>query len=372
MILNNLFEPAITEIKSNKSIRESGKLICIPWDGLPKFSQIIPGVEKKRYTICTANSKVGKTQITDFMFMYEPLNFILNNPDCGLDIKILYFSLEISKKAKIHSIISNRLFTKHKIKIPPDELLSKYKDSVLNDEIIQLIENDVEYMNYVQTKLEIIDHIRNPYGIYKYCRNYFHSNGVVEYDEIETDIGTIKSVKNYIPNNPNLITIILIDNYNNLQSEKGGDLHSAIHKFSSDYAITLRDKYEACIAAVQQQAAAKENQQFTNKGNLIDVALRPSPDGLGDCKLSGRDVDYMFGLFAPHRYQIPNWSGYDLTTMKDNYRELSLSLNRHGSGFVTDHLYFDGKVNFFRELPDPLKEKNKMDMIYNKIIKNEL
>lgn len=312
-----------------------------------------------------------KTQITDFMFMYEPLNFLLDNPNSGLDVKILYFSLEISKQAKSTSIISNRLYNAHRIEIAPDELLSKYKDKILDDEILQLIEDDNEYYDYIESKVEIIDHIRNPYGIYKYCKDYFHKNGTVEYDEIEIDTGIIKSVKSYTPNNPDLITIILIDNYNNLQSEKGGDLHSAIHKFSSDYAITLRDKYEACIAAVQQQAAAKENQQFTNKGNLIDAALRPSPDGLGDCKLSGRDVDYMFGLFAPQRYQIATWGGYDLSIMKDNYRELSLSLNRHGSGFTTDHLYFNGKVNTFKELPPALSKDGyntpEIEVIYKKL-----
>lgn len=62
MINNSLFKPAVDEIKRNKEIRESGKLICLPWNNLPKFSKLIPGVEKKRYTICTANSKVGNTQ----------------------------------------------------------------------------------------------------------------------------------------------------------------------------------------------------------------------------------------------------------------------------------------------------------------------
>lgn len=63
----------------------------------------------------------------------------------------------------------------------------------------------------------------------------------------------------------------------------------------------------------------------------------------------------MLGLFAPVRYGIEEYpmrasGGYDITKLRDNYRELSVLLNRRGSGFINSHLYFNGAVNYFCEL----------------------
>lgn len=365
------YNEALQEISTNRQKREKGELICIPWANLPKFSKVIPGIEKSRYTIVTANSKVGKTQLTDFMYMYEPLNFIRQNPDCGIDVNILYFSLEISRKAKYHTIMSNRLYTEHGIELDTQNLLSKFNNYILPEEIETLIKDDKDYYDFIDSKVQIFDTIRNPFGIYKKCKDYFEQNGTLIYDDYEIGDKVVKGVKEYAPNNPNLTTIIIIDNYNNLLPEKGGTLFSAIQKFSSDYALTLRDMFQASLVAVQQQASATETQQFTNKGQLIESKLRPSPDGLGDCKLSARDVDYLIGAFAPHRYNIKSWAGYNLTQMPDKYRELSISLSRHGSGFISDHLYFNGKSNYFFELPNS-KETEKINKIYTQIKNGEL
>lgn len=36
-----------------------GKINCIPW-GFPRFEEELPGIEKGKYYLITANSKVGK------------------------------------------------------------------------------------------------------------------------------------------------------------------------------------------------------------------------------------------------------------------------------------------------------------------------
>ena len=55
-----LFDIVYDKMMENKSIRESGKLIALPWTDIPQLNTIIPGIEKERYTIVTASSKVGK------------------------------------------------------------------------------------------------------------------------------------------------------------------------------------------------------------------------------------------------------------------------------------------------------------------------
>ncbi|MFW5794660.1 MAG: hypothetical protein ACOCV1_04160 [Bacillota bacterium] len=53
-----LYNKVFSSIKENKSKRERGEIISIPWSGLPKLSKAIPGVIKENYCIVTANQKV--------------------------------------------------------------------------------------------------------------------------------------------------------------------------------------------------------------------------------------------------------------------------------------------------------------------------
>ena len=118
--------------------------------------------------------------------------------------------------------------------------------------------------------------------------------------------------------------------------------HETMSKFSHEYCLSMRDRWQYHVVNIQQQAMEQEKQQFTFKGESIIDKLRPSADGLGDCKLTGRDVNYMFGLFAPDRYkQITEYQGYDINKLRDNYRELSIILNREGSGFINIDLFFN-------------------------------
>lgn len=62
----------------------------------------------------------------------------------------------------------------------------------------------------------------------------------------------------------------------------------------------------------------------------------------------------MFGLFAPHRYKIENYEDYNIDLLGDNYRELSVILNRSGTGFINLDLFFHGACNYFHKLPSKM------------------
>lgn len=53
-----IFDRVHKELKENKQNRLDGKVNAIPWLSMPKLSNVLPGVQQKRYTIVTANSKV--------------------------------------------------------------------------------------------------------------------------------------------------------------------------------------------------------------------------------------------------------------------------------------------------------------------------
>jgi len=318
---------------------------------------------------------LGKTKLADFLFLYNPYEYTLLKTS-NIKIKIFYFSLEVSKDEKIRQYLSYRLFKDHKICISPEKIMSKFQKYILDDNIEKLLDSYDEHMNDFESKVTIIDNIRNPFGIFKYMRDYAYNNGKY-YSKAGESINpkdfndpnesvrkkALETVDRYIPNDPNEYVIVITDHLSLLQPEKGDDLWSSIFKFSSDYCLAMRDRWKYSVINIQQQAADQEKQQFTFKGDSIVAKLRPSPDGLADCKLTQRDCNIMLGLFAPHRYKIDDYENYDIQKLGDNYRELTILLNRSGSGGLNLDLYFNGASNFFAKLPHP----ENMEKMYNHI-----
>jgi replicative DNA helicase len=90
-----LFNKTLNYIQNRRERLLSGKINCIPW-GLSRFEEESPGIEQGKYYLITANSKVGKTQITDFLFLYNTIKQVIDN-DLNINLKIFYFSLEIKQ-----------------------------------------------------------------------------------------------------------------------------------------------------------------------------------------------------------------------------------------------------------------------------------
>jgi hypothetical protein len=90
---NSLFQRVYKNLENRRQRLITGKVNCIPW-GFPRFEEESPGIEKGKYFLMSANQKVGKTQITDWLFVYSPILQILDN-DLNIKLKIFYFSLEI-------------------------------------------------------------------------------------------------------------------------------------------------------------------------------------------------------------------------------------------------------------------------------------
>lgn len=105
--------------------------------------------------------------------------------------------------------------------------------------------------------------------------------------------------------------------------------------------------------------------QESNENQKLNK-LKPTLDGLGDCKATAQDADLIMGLYTPFRYNIREYEGYDITKFRDHIRFLEVLGGREGGGGDICPLYFDGAVNFFRELPLP-NEKETLAIIYKQI-----
>lgn len=361
-----LFNRVYSNLVTRKERLENGKINCIPF-GLPRFEEELPGVEQRTYYQITANTKVGKTQITDYLFMYKPLLYAYENRD-QVRLKIFYFSLEMSKEQKYQQMLCFTLFVMSKgtIRITPRDLRSTRINKPLPDRILEIIKTDEyqEFFKFFEETVVFIDDIRNPYGIYDFCRKYAQTNGVQHkrmHQFVDNKTGEITEQEvddYYAPNDPEEYVEIIVDHMALLSPEKGGTVRDAMVKFSSDYAIKLRNKYNYCPIGIIQQAAAQESND-----NMKLNKLRPTLDGYGDAKVIARDADVIIGLFSPYRFSIPAYLGYDVTKWQDNIRFMEIIAGREGGGGTVSPLFFDGGVNYFSELPKP-EDAEALDLNY--------
>lgn len=292
-----------------------------------------------------------KTQIADWLFLYNTIRQVIDN-NLNIRLKIFYFTLEMSKEQKMLSAFSNILYVKEGIRIAPKDLRSTKADNILSDEILEIISKYEVYFNKIEEIVEFIDDIRNPTGIYYFMRDYAHANGT-QHTRIINIKGKDTEIDDwYEPNDPEEYVMVFIDHISLISTEsKDGrqlNLHESIVQLSSNYLIRLRNKFGYIPVVIQQQAASQESVD-----NMKVNRLKPTLDGLGDCKLTQRDADVILGLFSPFRHEIPEYMGYDIRFFRDNIRFLEIIGGREGGGGTTCPLYFDGAVNYFKELPTP-------------------
>lgn len=368
-----IFDRVVEQMETNKNLREEGRHINIPLP-FPRMSRYLPGIQKGRYYIITANSKVGKSQIADYLFLYNPFKFITRNKT-NIKLKIFYFTLEMNKEEKMKQAISHFLFDHDpKIILAPEKMDSQYADYILDKAALDKVKALRDEFARFEDCVEFVDSVRNPFGIYEHIRAYAESHGTYVMKEKEFEITResgekvteVRRVRDYyIPHNPDEYVIVIIDHASLITAEvvdgKRQSLHEAIFSLSSNYLVRMRNVWNYIPVLIQQQAAATESVE-----NLKLNKLQPSADGLGDCKLTARDADVMLGLFSPFRHKIPEYERYDLRLLRDNHRELSVIMNRRGSSVATQ-LYFDGAVNHIEELP--LVGSHELAMLYEHLRK---
>lgn len=370
-----MIKRVIDKLKDNRERRLSGDVIAIPWS-LPRLSRVLPGISQGRFNLISANSKVGKTQACDFLYMYQPIEWYLANQNKGVKLKILYFSLEMAKEEKITAVISYKLFKDYGVIVSPENLQSMFNGYILDDKILRIIESTPfqKWLEQFESIVSFYDDTRNPFGIFNIVKTYAENNGKYVYkqrifkDPLTGENKEKTVIDYYIPNDPNEYVIIIVDHISLLTPEKGESLREAMGRFSSEFCLKMRDLWGYIPTIVQQQAPDSEKQEFTRAGGTIIDKLKPGPDGLGDNKAIARDVNLMLSLFWPARYGIKEYHDWDLARIGHQHRELNINLNRNGISSASIDLMFLGACNYFEELPrEPSEKTYEQIQHYNQI-----
>lgn len=337
----SIFDEALSVIEHNRNNRHN----CIPYDDkVPRFSEYLPGIEKKNYYLISGASGAGKSQFTDDFFVFTPYDFCLEK-ETNIEVEINYFSLELDRVSKMHQWMSRRLFTNYGIRSGIKVLQSVGKNR-LNDHLWMAVQETRNYFEKLEDKIKLHDGITTPTRIAKAMELSAERNGKSYYKTVQGPDGKItQQFTHYVPNNKNKYSLWILDHYGLLSPDNKESIKLTIEELSRQF-VMARNRYGFIPVPIQQQTAESENLDHFKSEKLL-----PSKTGLAESKLTYNDCDTAIGIFAPQKHDIKTFKGYNISEMRDGYRCVNIFKSRWGIDNLSIGLYFDGAVNFFKELP---------------------
>lgn len=315
------------------------------------------GIRKSMYYLVGGLTGSGKTSFIDDAFVLNPVDWALSKEglDSGIKVKVWYRSMERSRTYKLAKWVSRKIFIDQGIIIPVGKLLG-WTDKLTKDEH-DLFLYYKDYIEQLSDIVTIIDGPENPVGIAKDLKKYALERGSIEQlDEFN---------KVYIPDNPNEITIVVIDHIGLLKlTSTQPTKKQAIDKMSDELRYA-RDFYGYTPVVVSQF-----NRDISNPIRIKNGDVEPQLEDFADSSQTQNDADVVLALFDPMRYKVADPSGYNLDKLKDDYgakyfRSLRLIKNSYGEDDVRIGLGFMGQIGMFKELP---RKKDITDADYESII----
>lgn len=360
----NLYNRIIKDLHYRREEVLSGNTNCLAVP-FTRFKKEFPGFERGRYYLITGATKSSKTQITNYLVLYNAVLASYYNPDL-IHPKIFYYNYEETAENITLRFMAFMLFLTEGIRISPTDLRSTTRDNPVSEDILNLLEKEgfKNIMAHYEKVVEFRDS-KNPTGVYKDIKAYAENNGITHKRKYKykDELGQEKEAEAfdyYTPNDPKEYVFIIIDHVSLLTEERGMDLRSSINKLS-EYLILFRNRYNYIPVVVQQQSVESSNLEAV-KANRI----RPSITSLSDSKYTAKDCDVMIGVTNPWSHEINTYLGYEVHRLKQYFRVLEVVINRAGAGNVICPLYFDGAINFFEELPLPT-DGNTLKNFYSRI-----
>ena len=327
----SLIKRVLSTLSERRDKVLSGNINSIP-SPFKRFSNDFIGVEQGRLYLVTSYTKVGKTQFSSYLFLYNTILYAYRHPD-QIRVKIFYYPLEETPEQVTCRFISFLLYylSRGRIIKSPVDLMSS-KNVAIEQEVLDTLKTE-EYKNILDffEKSVLFSDSTNASGVWFECQRYAQEHGKVFYDHLALT-----------------------------SPERGMDLRQTMSKLS-EYFVLLRNRYNFSAVIIQQQAITDNLEAFKSQ------KLRPTIANLGDAKTVARDIDVCIGLFSPYRYELTKYpqtpEGYDITKFKDNIRFAEILLNRHGQSNGMIALLFIGQCNYWQELPLS-KETVKIQEIY--------
>jgi replicative DNA helicase len=351
-----IFDKVLEKIDRGKQ----GLNVGLPM-GFNRLVQYVPDIQQGTYYLVGGETGTGKTAFADNCFLYNPYDWIKSN-ETKMKMKVIYWSFEIDKVVKMTKGICKKLYTDYGIVTDINFVLSRGKNRV-SQEIYDKVVTLREYFEEMEDVLEIFDGAMNPTGINRFMLNYARANGEFVMKEYIDDHGKKgEAFDHYVPHDPNLYTLILVDHVSLSKKEQGMTTKETVDRLS-EYLIPMRNNFGFIPVVVQQIGRAN-----TQVDRIKLDKIEPQLSDFKDSGNTQQDANVIMSLFAPHRHELENFRGFDIRKLKDRFRSLKVLKNRDGSSDFRIPLHFIGEVGQFAELPKLIDFQNDVTL-YDKYTK---
>lgn len=302
--------------------------------GLPKLQEITDGVTPFTYTLLFSPSGCGKSSLTLYSYIYRPLMEHFDDDK----FKVTYFSLEMSAEMLMAKLLCMYIFETYHIEISMKELLSRQKGYILNDELYNTVKKCKKWLNKVEKIITVHDKSLSADTLYCILMKELEDNGHF------VEEGTRKI---YIPNNPEQVHLVVIDHLSLVMRKNGRSLKEEMDLISS-YLVTLRNKCGISPLVIMQanRNATSMDRRKENMSNLVMSDLR-------DTSGPSQDAEIVIALFNPYKEKLNSYRGYDVKSLGQNFRVITVLKNRYGESDVEIGCAFYGKISWFAEMPRP-------------------
>lgn len=319
----------------------SGKNGGIPM-GFHRLNRYV-GIRKGMYYLVGGLTGSGKTSFIDDAFVLNPVDWAMSKEGIasGVKVKVWYRSMERSRTYKMAKWVSRKIFLDQGIIIPVSKLLGWTEKMTKDEHDLFLYYED--YVNQLSEIVTIIDGPENPVGIAKDLKKYALERGNIEQLDDYNKI--------YVPDDPNEITIVVIDHIGLLKLTKDQPTKKQAIDKMSDELRYARDFYGYSPVVVSQF-----NRDISNPTRIKNGDVEPQLEDFADSSATQNDADVVMALFDPMRYKVADPSGYNLDKLVDSYgakyfRSLRLIKNSYGADDVRIGMAFLGEIGMFREMP---------------------
>lgn len=309
----------------------------IPFSGFTTLSKHIKNIQQGRYDLIFAGTSIGKTAFVNSTYVYGAIEYLQTNPGYVHNLEIIYYSLEIPPQDQMAKHIAALIWKDHGILTSIDEIKSK-GDMEISPEVEMLITEYEEKMDEIQDKYLFYRSNLNPDYLYKDLMGYAEKRGKVIRDENEFII-------DYIPNDPSLITLVIIDHIGLIDLGKYASLKEAIDKISKTL-VFFRNKFNFSPVVISQINRGSEQMDRRDGDSWMPM--------LSDIKNTGNvaeDSNTIIGLASPFYLGVEKCLGYDISKFRDRYRLAKILKNRDGQAQLNISFLFIGEYGGYYQLP---------------------
>ena len=324
-------------LKQNIKNGLEGKNQGIPFRGFTTLSDYVCNIQPGRYDLIFAASGNGKTSFVNGAYVYGAIKYLQENPNHINKLKIIYFSLELTAEEQLGKYMCSRLWEDHGILISYVKLLSKGKNKC-DPKILPLLDVYEEEMKEIEDKYIDFHYYTDPKSFISTLVKYAQTIG-----ELVTDDDG--NVIQFISNDPDLITLIVIDHIGLVSLGELPDIKKAMDSISKS-CVTFRNIFRFSPVVISQ--INRSSEQMDRRGDGDNWMPMSS-----DTKNSGNlieDCNTAIGIASPFALMIENCLGYDITKFKDRYRLAKIVKNRDGPTGQICSFSFIGEIGQFRQL----------------------